>query len=323
MNPPLISVIIPVYNIENYVEKCILSVLAQTYENIEIIIVNDGSTDSSPVICQKYADSDSRIVLINKENGGLSDARNKGLEVAKGEYLTFIDGDDFVSKDFINTLYRELVDNDADISMTNYLKVYSNNQAMLGNSLWNDEKLIIFTGLDGINYLLEYKAYVNLIVSWNKLYKRELFDGIWFPYGKINEDSFVIYKLFYRTQKIAYVNEPLYYYVRREGSIIHSAFSNRRYNMVEANKEMFDLCIEHNIFLPKAAKRYFFTYWDFIEKYKKYELREPELEQKYKDDFFTNYKEKKKLLNKADRIKLLIKIYTPFLEKGYKALHRK
>lgn len=127
MENQLISVIVPVYNVEEYLKQCLDSILEQTFSNYEVILVNDGSTDSSGLICQEYAEKDSRIRYFEKENGGLSDARNYGIEQAQGEYLTFVDSDDFLDKMHLNVLYTALVNNNVDISIVNYANYQTSN----------------------------------------------------------------------------------------------------------------------------------------------------------------------------------------------------
>ncbi len=241
----IVSVIIPVYNVEKYVEKCIISVLNQTYKNIEIIIVNDGSTDKSEEIILKYVKEDRRIRYISKENGGLSSARNKGIETATGDYICFIDSDDWIAVNFIECLLSRIEQDKSDISICNIKHVYSDN-------IDNNEKIPNYhidinetiNNKTALQYLFNGKKYQNHAV--NKLYKLNLFkdNNIRFPENRIYEDAFTMYKLLYKAKKISLCNEYLYFYLKtREGSILNTKFNQKRLDlldaMVEISKEQF------------------------------------------------------------------------------------
>ena len=233
---PLISVIVPIYNIESYIEKCIKSIICQTYDNLEILLIDDGSTDSSAEICKKYALQDNRITYVYKYNGGLSDARNQGIELANGEYLSFIDGDDYIHSEMIEKLYVGARYNDADISMCGFIKVDEHGNSMGDNCI---EKTIL-TNVEALNYVIGTETndkYINCTVAWNKLYRKELFTGIRYPFRRIHEDEFVTYKLLAKSNKVVVIGESLYYYVQRNGSIMKSPFSKKKYDSVEAFRE--------------------------------------------------------------------------------------
>lgn len=232
----LISIIIPIYKVENLLERCVDSILRQTYDNIEIILVDDGSPDRCGEICDQYEIKDSRIKVIHKKNGGLSDARNAGIDVAKGEYITFIDSDDWVSEKYVKTLYDLLVSKSADISVCNFIRTEkeeietSNEQ----NELYEFNNIEALTNLCG-------EFYQRLTVSWCKLYKTELFADIRFPVGKIHEDEFTTYKLLYKAKKIALTNEVLLYYWQRPDSIMGTSFKiKNRLHAIEAFQERAD-----------------------------------------------------------------------------------
>lgn len=217
-NNELISVIVPVYKVEPYLNRCIDSLLSQTYERLEIILVNDGSPDSCPQICDEYAKKDSRIKVIHKENGGLSSARNTGIEIALGRYISFLDSDDWVDKEYIATLYKLLLDTDSDISACDFLRTAT-------ESVPAPEKGVVyqFSNIEAL-YQFTSEFYVQMVVTWGKLYKIELFDHIRFPLGRLHEDEFTTYKLIYEAKKLVLTTSKLLYYWQREDSIMRSGF---------------------------------------------------------------------------------------------------
>ena len=219
----LISVVVPIYNVENYLKKCIESIINQTYDYIEIILVDDGSTDKSGEICDEYEKIDTRIQVIHKENGGLSDARNSGLRIARGEYIAFIDSDDFIEKNFIEVLYKLCKENNAEIAQCEFGKVGYEKFNIVQEK--KDTEILIKTGKQMIYDIYNGKHMI-YTVAWNKLYKRSLFKGIEYPKGKINEDEATTYKLFYKATKVVITNQKLYNDVYRKNSIM-----NRKYNI--------------------------------------------------------------------------------------------
>lgn len=227
MTESLISVIVPVYNVEEYLNECISSIVNQTYKNLEIILVDDGSTDKCPYICDDWKNKDDRIVVIHKKNGGLSDARNKGLDVAKGEYVSFIDSDDWISNDFYQVLFNALYEKNAQISASEVIWVYDNYQ--------NKEEFqynnIVFSPEEALQTLLKGRGFY--AVAWNKLYKKALFDGIKFPIGKLHEDEFVTYKLIHKADKLVLCKNTNYYYRQRQGSIMKE-WSSKHLDVLEA-----------------------------------------------------------------------------------------
>ena len=228
----MISVIVPVYNVEKYVERCIASILAQTYAEFELILVNDGSTDRSREICSKYTQSDQRIKLINKSNGGLSDARNVGCENSTGEYLCFIDSDDFIHPSMLYELWSNLCTYDADISICSFERVRENED--IADCRINE--LEVLTPEDCYSKIYSRQC-DEFTIACAKLYKRELFRGLSYPVGKLHEDEFVTYKLFSRANRIVYTSAKLYYYLQREDSIMHKVFSYRSLVRLDAYAE--------------------------------------------------------------------------------------
>lgn len=236
----LISVIIPVYNVEQYLERCINSILNQSYNKLEIILVNDGSTDNSKDICLKYKNIDNRIKIINQNNGGLSKARNTGINYSVGKYICFIDSDDFIHKDMINILYNNLIKTKSDISMCSFEKVY-------------EEKKDLKVASNYIEYYNP-KFYDNLfnnlkietIISCNKLYKKSLFNGLLYRENKFHEDEFIIHHILKKANKIVYDKNKLYYYYQRENSITNN-YSIKNLDVIEALEDRIDFFKELNL----------------------------------------------------------------------------
>ena len=227
----LISVIIPIYNVEQYLDECLNSVINQTYKKIEIILVDDGSTDNSGNICDEYKKKDNRIKVIHKANGGLSDARNVGIKLASGKYIQFIDSDDFIDNDMIEILYNLIKENDADISMcSNYILVGKKKKSDCSG------KKYIYNRIEALKEILldqKVRSY-----AWNKLIKRELLNNIEFPKGKVFEDILTIPKLFEISSKIIFLDVPKYYYRQREGSILNKQTNELRLAYINATKEI-------------------------------------------------------------------------------------
>ncbi len=211
----LITIIVPIYQVEKYLKKCIDSILNQTYKNLEIILVDDGSTDNSPKICDDYKKKDNRIKVIHKENGGLSDARNAGMKIATGKYIGFIDSDDYIKSDMYQVLYENIVKTNADISICDFLAIKENDS----NYTMEERKQDIneYNTIEALRLLIENKI---RSYAWNKLYKRELLAGIQFPKGKKMEDLAVMYKIFEKAEKIVNTNKTEYYYLQRSSSIL-------------------------------------------------------------------------------------------------------
>lgn len=211
-SPARISIIIPIYKVEQYLDKCISSVTNQTYHNLEIILVDDGSPDRCGSICDNYALTDSRIKVIHKKNGGLSEARNYGIDQATGDYIGFVDGDDWVENDMFEALYTKAVEYRADISICGFYTV-KNNKVNLPHIAAHD---IEYSGEEALSELAKDRITNH---AWNKLYKRELFTEIRYPVGMAFEDIATTYRLFAVSTKIVYIRACKYYYLLREASI--------------------------------------------------------------------------------------------------------
>ncbi|WP_342042982.1 glycosyltransferase [Bacillus sp. OTU2372] len=233
---PKISVIIPVYKVEKFLPRCIESIIKQTYKNLEIILVNDGSPDKCGEICDYYAMKDSRIKVIHKENGGLSDARNVGLDNTTGEYISLIDSDDFIHVKFYEILMELILKNDADIAQCEFQKVFDEDNNYIDKTKQNlliNHEVNYFNNLEAL-YNLYSNNYVSAVVVWNKLYKKELFSDIRFPKGKLHEDEYTTYKLLYNTKKLITTSFKLYYYLQRTNSIMGEKFNIKRLDILDA-----------------------------------------------------------------------------------------
>lgn len=224
MIQPLISVIVPCYKVEMYVASCINSIISQTYKNLEIILVDDGSPDRSGMICEEYAAKDDRIKVIHKENGGLSDARNAAIDIAQGEYITFIDSDDTVSNDHIMTLFLLVEKYQCKLSVGQW-QTYKEGTSLRINQL--DEKEICYdTPQEAVTAMFYQEEFDN--AACVKLYHKSLFNNIRFPKGLVFEDDYTVYQLLFMSDKVAYTNHITYYYLLRADSIEGVAFSKKK-----------------------------------------------------------------------------------------------
>lgn len=242
----LISVIIPIYKVEAYLDECIASVIAQTYSNLEIILVDDGSPDNCPQICDEWAAKDIRIRVIHKENGGLSDARNAGIDRSTGDYIAFVDSDDWIKPRMYESMLAALKRENADICACNILSCFPEHQ-----TAWGCREYTTGSSEEILSQLYRNTAYP--VSAWNKLYRRELWNDLRFPKGKICEDAFTTYLLVDKASKIVQIPEALYCYRIRENSIMTSAFSHKRMDEEEAWRRNYEFVQDKYPQLKKAA----------------------------------------------------------------------
>jgi len=234
MNNPLISIIVPIYNVEKYLSKCIDGILNQTYKNLEIILVDDGSPDDCGRICDEYSLQDKRIKVIHKSNGGLSDARNVAIDLMNGEYVTFIDSDDFVSSDYVETLYNLIEKSKCEISVSQFIP-YS--VGKLIEILQPKEKTTILNVDDAVRIMF-YQEYFDTS-AWGKMYERNLFSsGVRYPKEALFEDLPTTYLLFLKANNIAVTNRITYYYLMREEGIQWSKFNPQKMDVIKHGEEM-------------------------------------------------------------------------------------
>ena len=216
MEKDLISIIIPVYKVEKYLEKCIESVLKQTYTNLQVILVDDGSPDNCGKICDEYAKKDSRIEVIHKVNGGLSDARNVGIAKAKGKYIGFVESDDYIKEDMYEILINLIKEYDADVSICNLYDVIEGKEYIRNKENGIKE----YNRIDILKEVLLDKNIQSY--AWNKLYKKELFNEIKYPIGKKYEDIGTTFYIFEKCNKVVVTSEPEYYYLKRADSLVNN-----------------------------------------------------------------------------------------------------
>lgn len=255
MQEPLISVIVPVYKVEPYLDRCVESIVNQTYKNLEIILVDDGSPDNCPAMCDAWAEKDSRIKVIHKENGGLSDARNAGMSLASGELMGFVDSDDWISPDMYRLLYERMIIDKSDIAACGVEMV------------WEDDTPRCLLTPPG-NYILNQEEAMTAIIQeswlkqpvWYKLYKAKMIKDIIFPTGKYHEDVFWSYQAIGKAKCVSVFDKPCYFYTQRSGSIMGMTYSLQRLDVLEAKQERLAFVMAH---FPKlnqiAFKDIFFS----------------------------------------------------------------
>lgn len=289
---PKVSLIVPVYNVEKYLRKCIDSILNQTFTDFELILVNDGSLDSSGDICEEYKRRDNRIKVINKKNGGLSEARNFGIDIAIGEYIGFIDSDDYIEKNMIEILYKSIVENDSDIAICGYYIDFD--KINIKNN--NIEKNLVLTSQQAIEIIPDISP-----AAWNKLYKRNIFEKIRYPIGKFNEDVYILLDILEKANKISYCKERLYHYIQRSNSITKSEFNDKKWDCVFAWEKNLNIVRERYENAIKAVEYKYFGSYIYL-------LDSIIITPKYKNN--NNYIKIKKFIN--NNIKHILK--NPFIK---------
>lgn len=251
MELPLISIIVPIYNVEQYLERCIRSIVNQTYSNLEIILVDDGSPDNCPQICDEWAKKDSRIKVIHKENGGLSDARNAGMQIATGDLIGFVDSDDWIHPQMYEKLFVSMEQQDADIAACQFIKRTSLTQSDFELSDINENQIVYDTEEALKELILDGKVKQ---VVWNKLYKKELIQDIWFEVGKYNEDEFWTYQIIAKASRVATMDYVGYYYFQRSDSIIGERYSLKRLDGLEGKEKRFEFIKKYYPSLESTAR---------------------------------------------------------------------
>ena len=254
---PLVSIIVPVYNVDRYIKKCLDSIKSQSYKNIEVIVVDDGSTDMSGNIADEYVKTCSNFCVFHKKNGGLSDARNFGLKKANGEWVAFIDSDDYVEPEFIEKLLHFAIQKDADMSTCSFRPFTDDASVLKKTPVFNKTEM---SGIEAINYIMEDKLPIGICFS---IFKTDLFkkNKIEFPLGREHEDLISRFMLLYHSKKVAFLNEKLYNYLSRTESITGKKLSLSRYNDM-----LFGLQAVKD-FLSGTGKKEYFTYYNYFEMY--------------------------------------------------------
>lgn len=255
----MISVIVPIYNTEKYLKRALNSLLKQTYQDLEILLIDDGSTDSSLKICQEYAKKDYRIKVFHQENKGVSVVRNFGLSVAKGEYISFLDSDDYMEPNMLQTLYQNLIDTESDISVCHYQKFKDQISHI------QVKKIVkVLEPLQALEDIISDGLLTNFL--WNKLFKKSVFCSFAFPVNKIYEDVYIMPKLLEQAKKICYTNLILYYYYQREDSYVNYYSKEKNDNYLEVCHEVYRQLLKYEILNDKLkAYRIFYIYSAFLQ----------------------------------------------------------
>ena len=312
----LISVIVPVYKVEKYIHRCVDSILAQTFTDFELILVDDGSPDNCGIICDEYALKDNRIHVIHKENGGLSDARNAGIDWAfensNSEWLTFIDSDDWVHPNYLDLMIKAAMAHNSTMVVCGYedKHVFEPYESI------NECEINI---VDTEDFYVDYHTIAT--VAWGKIYKKFYFQQIRYPYGKLEEDEFVTYRLLFQNKTIVYVNKPMYFYFQNEEGIMQSGWSEQKLGILEAydNQFYYFKTIKKRKAFLCSVNNYIWALWINYVGLQKSENRA------LKEQYFIIIKNKLKLCLKQRGINRsisqnehLYKIAYPFMFKIYK-----
>lgn len=245
--PDIVSVIVPVYNVWPYLSQCVESICHQTYTELEIILVDDGSDDGSGHLCEELALADSRLKVIHTPNSGLSAARNTGIGQSGGEFVVCVDSDDVIHPQMIEKLYHAIIQNNADISFCSYQYIAQDESPVF--ALYDSVSSILLSGQDCIEKMYSSLTAVDMVVAWNKMYKRTYFQDLKYPINRKHEDEFLTYKILYPLKKCVYIKNPLYYYRIRKNSITQQKDIARSLDIVDALNERL------NFFNEKKEKK--------------------------------------------------------------------
>lgn len=237
-----VSVIVPIYNVQKYLPRCIDSIIKQSYKNLEIILVDDGSTDGSEVVCDRYAQKDSRVIVVHQKNIGLAGARNAGIDISKGEYICFVDSDDYVHPDYVKYLYKMCQENDCEIGICYH---YITEEDDYYKDIDINSEIEIYSRKEIFD-----RFYTNdhgsIVIAWNKIYKRECIGSIRYDVGMIHEDEATTFKFLYNANKIAFGREILYYYYSRSDSITGQAYNIKKLDILKAYENRLVFYREHD-----------------------------------------------------------------------------
>ena len=314
-NMEKVSVIVPVYNVEKYLKKCLDSIRNQTYDHLEILLVDDGSTDNSGKICDEYGKKDSRVIAIHQMNGGLSAARNRGIEIASGEFILFVDSDDYIASDMIEKLYLRLKETRSDMAVCG-IQYVDENEVHFADKSPNH-----FSFKDGIlTKEMFWNIYASVghtecVVTWNKLYKKEIFKEIRYPAGRVREDEFVLHDIVDKCERIVAISERLVFYRQRNNSIMGKKEQKMEADYLEANFERLD-------FFMDKADRFMTedTIVRLIASVERYHLKYEAGYKEWKERIKQKLDDPKLLLN-SKKGKLIIKLYKYDLF-PYKLVHK-
>ena len=304
----LISVIVPIYKVEDYLKKCVDSIRNQTYQNLEIILVDDGSPDKCPQMCDEFAKEDKRIKVIHRKNGGLSAARNSGLEIANGEYIGFVDSDDYIHSRMYEILVERLEKNNADLAVSRVQDVFEIGEE---KKLTGEEKVEIMTNVEALKSIYGEWG-TDMKVAWNKLYKREIFNELRYKEGKVHEDEFMIHRVMYKIKKVVTTSYKLYYYQRGNVSIMRGKkYPLQRLHGLEALEDRIGLwgnCGDKEL-VSKMYESYFNRLIINYYLIKQYYPEEKEIIKELRNKFLLVYKEKSKEMYFSIKLKLKYNLY--------------
>lgn len=302
-----ISIIIPIYNVEEYLPHCIDSVLHQTYPHLEILLIDDGSPDRCGEICDEYARRDSRIVTIHQSNGGLSDARNTGIKSASGKYLTFLDSDDWLDPRYIETLYELILKSGSEIAICNFMRT-SDEHATSDSA---QGEIHEYTNIEALNQIYDQFS-VQMRIACGKLYAKSLFTEIRFPVGRVHEDEFTTYRLIYKANKIILTSAELLYYRQRNDSIMSSRFSPKNtLDAIDAYRERAEFFKNAGL-ETLSARTYASVFFIFVQKVR---LVDNVQQLQYREEFIARFKQlKNQLRNSRQKIgfRLFYELYYLF-----------
>ncbi|MCR2822011.1 glycosyltransferase [Lederbergia panacisoli] len=302
----MISIIVPIYNVEKYLSFCIESILNQTYIYFELILVNDGSPDKCGEICDEYAKKDKRIKVIHQNNGGLSSARNAGINIATGEYIAFVDSDDFIHNRMYELLYTNARKYKSDIVMCNLLKVNESEKNKIEAYNINIEAQI-YTNIEALKQIYNRSEGINFVVATNKLFRRQLFNNLRFKIGRTHEDEFLVHRIFYESNRVTHIPVAMYYYRQRNNSIMGSPFSLKMLDEVYALKDRITFC--RKLKLPELRHQ---TEFKYVVKLISYYF-------KVKKEYNNSYFELNKLKNDFSK-SIHVLLFNPYFNKKEKTL---
>lgn len=252
MKSKKVSIIVPVYKVEKFLERCVESIIKQTYQNIEIILIDDESPDECPKMCDQYEIKDNRIKVIHKKNGGLSDARNAGLDIASGEYIAFVDSDDWIESDFIETLYMNAEREKADISVVGYQLIWEDGRI---RRFSRDEEYYVFDRENAIRELLKQQKFQCMVCQ--KMYRKQIFETIRFPVGKIYEDVAIGLSTFLKAERVVVSGKVKYNYFQRSDSIVNAKFDKRKLFFLECCNKIIDYSDSQNKLFDLEAHTFY------------------------------------------------------------------
>ena len=308
----LVSIIIPIYNVEKYLEQCIKSLINQTYRNLEIILINDGSTDKSTKICEKYKNQDNRIVFINKKNGGAASAKNEGLKIAKGDYITFVDSDDFIEPDMIEYMVNTIKKYNSDIIQCSFTNLYKNTERF-------KQDKIVEQKISSKDFLELFLKKWDSSLFWNKLFKREVIENVFFKEGRCIDDEFFTYKCVINSKSIVTSNKIVYNYRMRKSGVMKSESSQKQIlkDRVDYLYERYELVRKIYKDLDKSFLEHLLTYYLIISK-------DYYVDEKLLDYMKNNLKsEKGKIITSNIDIRIKMQIFKFMMTKSDKYIQSK